>query len=84
MSFFLLLLFEALKLNCDVDLKYTIIIQNLQLQRCIICVSVDNNLMGEGFILLTRGYGFMRGVPPPFWHIKIGTSTDDTKLKLYS
>ena len=23
-------------------------------------------LMGEGFILLTRGYGFMGGVPPPF------------------
>ena len=27
-------------------------------------------LMGEGFILLTRGYGFMGGVPPPFWHVK--------------
>ena len=26
-----------------------------------------NTLMGEGFILLTRGYGFMGGgVPPPF------------------
>ena len=28
-------------------------------------------LMGEGFILLTRGYRFMGGgVPPPFWHVK--------------
>ena len=23
--------------------------------------------------LLKRGYGFMGGVPPPFWHIKKGT-----------
>ena len=40
--------------------------------------------MGEGFILLTRGYGFMGGgdVPPPFDTLKIGTSTDDIKLKL--
>ena len=27
-------------------------------------------LMGEGFILLTRGYGFMGGCTPPFWHVK--------------
>lgn len=41
-------------------------------------------LMGEGFILLTRGYGFMGGVyHPPFDTLKIGTSTDDIKLKLY-
>ena len=40
-------------------------------------------LVGEGFILLIRGYEFMGGVPPPFWHVKIGTSTDDIKLKLY-
>ena len=26
----------------------------------------DNALMGEGFIFLTRGYGFMGGVPTPF------------------
>ena len=39
--------------------------------------------MGEGFILLTRGYGFMGGVPPPFDTLKIGTSIDDIKLKLY-
>ena len=40
--------------------------------------------MGEGFILLTRGYGFMGGVvPPPFDTLKIGTSTDDINLKLY-
>ena len=40
-------------------------------------------LMGEGFILLTRGYGFMGGVyHPPFDTLKIGTSTDDVKLKL--
>ena len=43
------------------------------------------NLMGEGFILLTRGYGFMGGgvYHPPFDTLKIGTSTDDIKLKLY-
>ena len=42
------------------------------------------SLMGEGFILLTRGYGFMGGVyHPPFDTSKIGTSTDDIKLKLY-
>ena len=41
-------------------------------------------LMGEGFILLTRGYGFMGGVyHPPFDTLKIGISTDDIKLKLY-
>ena len=41
-------------------------------------------LMGEGFILLTRGYGFMGGVyHPPFDTLKIGTSTNDIKLKLY-
>ena len=28
---------------------------------------IQETLMGEGFILLTRGYGFMGGgVPPPF------------------
>ena len=27
-------------------------------------------LMGEGFILLTRGYGFMGGVPSPFDTLK--------------
>ena len=43
------------------------------------------NLMGEGFILLTRGYGFMGGgvYHPPFDTLKNGTSTDDIKLKLY-
>ena len=56
-------------------------------------VSVDNrllqtylmlHLMGEGFILLTRGYGFMGGMyHPPFDTLKIGTSTDHIKLKLY-
>ena len=41
-------------------------------------------IMGEGFILITRGYGFMGGVyHPPFDTLKIGTSTDDIKLKLY-
>ena len=42
-------------------------------------------LMGEGFIL-TRGYGFMgKGVyHPPFDTLRIGTSTDDINLKLYS
>ena len=39
--------------------------------------------MGEGFILLTRGYGFMWGLPPPFDTLKIGTSNNDIKLKLY-
>ena len=30
-------------------------------------------LMGEGFIILTWGYGFMRGVPPPFDTLEIST-----------
>ena len=38
-------------------------------------------LMGEGFILLTRGYGFMGGgVPPPFDTSKICTYTYDMIL----
>ena len=42
------------------------------------------SLMGEGFILLTRGYGFMEGMYHlPFDTLKIGTSTGDIKLKLY-
>ena len=42
------------------------------------------SLMGEGFILLTRGYGFMGGVyHPPFDTLKNGTFTDDITLKLY-
>ena len=41
-------------------------------------------LMGEGFILLTRGYGFMGGGGhTPFDTLKIGTITDHIKLKLY-
>ena len=34
--------------------------------------------MGEGFILLTRGYGFMGGgvYHPPFDTLKIGTFTE--------
>ena len=41
-------------------------------------------LMGEGLILLTRGYGFIGGVyHPPFDTLKIGTSNNDVKLKLY-
>ena len=28
------------------------------------------DLMGEGSILLKRGYEFMGGVPSPFWHVK--------------
>ena len=28
-----------------------------------------SSLMGEGFILLTRGYGFMGGWTTPFWHV---------------
>ena len=54
-------------------------------QLCIYDVIIMQNLMGEGFILLTRGYGFMRGgvYHPPFDTLKIGTSTDDIKLKLY-
>ena len=44
----------------------------------------EHSIVGEGFILLTRGYGFMGGVyHPPFDTSKIGTSTDDIKLKLY-
>ena len=47
-------------------------------------VEIVVNLMGEGFMILTRGYGFMGGVyQPPFDALKIGTSTDDIKLKLY-
>ena len=41
-------------------------------------------LMGEGFILLTRGYGFMGGVyHPPFDTLEKCTSAYDMNLKLY-
>ena len=41
-------------------------------------------LMGEGFILLTWGYGFMGGVyHPPFDTLKKGTFAYDMNLKLY-
>ena len=44
----------------------------------------DLFLMGEGFILLTRGYGFMGGVlHPPFDTLKKCTSGYDMNLKLY-
>ena len=45
----------------------------------------ENRLMGEGFILLTRGYGFMGGrvYHPPFDTLKKGTSAYDMNLKLY-
>ena len=46
--------------------------------KCVIKANINNSqdhvnagyLMGEGFIFLTRCYGFMGGVPPPFWHVK--------------
>ena len=41
-------------------------------------------LMGEGFILFNKGLRIYGGVyQPPFDTLKIGTSTDDIKLKLY-
>ena len=41
-------------------------------------------LMGEGFIHLTRGYGFMGGgLPPPFDTLKKCTFAYDMNLKLY-
>ena len=47
-------------------------------------VNIYDYFMGEGFILLTKGYGFMGGLyHPPFDTLKIGTSTNDIKLKLY-
>ena len=40
--------------------------------------------MGEGFILLTRGYGFMGGVyHPPFDTLKICISTYDMKVETF-
>ena len=40
--------------------------------------------MEEGFILLTRGYGFMGVcVPPPFDALKKCTFAYDMNLKLY-
>ena len=42
------------------------------------------SLMREGFILLTRGYGFMKGVyHPPFDTLKKCTFAYDMNLKLY-
>ena len=39
---------------------------------------------GRWIYPLTRGYGFTGGgVPKPFDTLKIGTSTDDIKLKFY-
>ena len=41
-------------------------------------------LMGEGFILFNKGLRIYGGVyHPPFDTLKIGTYTDDIKLKLY-
>ena len=44
-------------------------------------------LMGEGFTLLSRGYGYVGGGGGmyhfPFDTLKISTSTCDMKLKLY-
>ena len=41
-------------------------------------------LMGEGFILLTNIYRFMRGgLSPPFDTLKMCTCTYGMKLKLY-
>ena len=46
--------------------------------------SIYLTLMGEGFIHLTKGYGFMVGVyHAPFDTLKICTYTYDMKLKLY-
>ena len=57
---------------------------NKKLSKCRIFTSQLLILMGEGFILLTRAYVFMGGVyHPPFDTLKVGTSTDDIKLKLY-
>ena len=39
--------------------------------------------MGEEFILLTRGYGFMGVYKPPFDTLKKCTSAYDMNLKLY-
>ena len=42
---------------------------------------LSTNLLMGGFILLTRGYGFMGGVyHPPFNTLKIGTFTNDIKV----
>ena len=60
--------------------------------KCVIKANISNSqdhvnagyLMGEGFILLTRGYGFMGGVyHPPFDTLKKCTFAYDMNLKPY-
>ena len=46
-------------------------------------VLVCPTIMGEGFILLTRGYGFIGGVPTPFWHVKKWIFAYDMNFKLF-
>ena len=43
----------------------------------------QSEIFGDGFILLTRGYGSMVGVQPPIDTFKICTSTYDMKFKFY-
>ena len=68
----------------DYSLVFLKICMKLMVKKCEsydFCLNLG--LMGEGFILLTRGYGFMGGVPPPFDMLKKCTFAYDMNLKLY-
>ena len=49
--------------------KTKIITSHVTLRSFCNSLSIER-LMGEEFIFLTRGYGFMGGVSSPFWHVR--------------
>ena len=74
---------EFISLHCT-SYRYSFIFLMCNVGMVLCIQSPKLCIIGVGFILLTRGYGFMGGVyHPPFDTLKISTSTYDMKLKLY-